>query len=45
MKRKKINFKAVNEDKYEIIPWEKIYETNKRIRKAINENNKSDIRK
>lgn len=31
-KRSKVNFESLNEGKYEIIPWEKIHETNKRIK-------------
>ena len=34
-KRIKINFETVNEGKYEIIPKEKIFETNKRIKENI----------
>lgn len=34
-KRIKINFETINKGKYEIIPWEKIYKTNKRIKEAI----------
>lgn len=34
-KRIKINFETINKGRYEIIPWEKIHETNKRIKKAL----------
>jgi hypothetical protein len=34
-KRIKINFETINKCKYEIIPWEKIHETNKRIKGAM----------
>ena len=34
-KRIKINFETINKGKYEIIPSEKIHETNKRIKKAL----------
>jgi hypothetical protein len=34
-KRVKINFETINKGKYEIIPWEKIHETNKRIKEAM----------
>lgn len=34
-KRVKINFESINKGKYEIIPWELIYETNKRIKEAM----------
>ena len=36
-KRVKINFETVNKGKYEIIPPEKIAETNARIKKAMKE--------
>jgi hypothetical protein len=34
-KRVKVNFESINKGKYEIIPWEKIRETNKGIKEAI----------
>ena len=34
-KRVKVNFQTINQGKCEIIPWEKIRETNKRVKKAI----------
>ena len=34
-KRIKTNFETINKGKYEIIPSEKIHETNKRIKKAL----------
>lgn len=34
-KRVKVNFESINKGKYEIIPWEKIYETNKCIKEAM----------
>ena len=36
-KRVKINFETINEGKYEIIPPEKIAESNARIKKAMKE--------
>ena len=36
-KRVKISFETINEGKYEIIPPEKIAETNARIKKAMKE--------
>lgn len=36
-KRVKISFETINEGKYEIIPPEKIAETNERIKKAMKE--------
>jgi hypothetical protein len=34
-KRVQLNFETINKGKYEIIPWEKIHETNKRIKEAM----------
>lgn len=34
-KRVKINFETINKGKYEIIPCEKIHETNKRIKEVM----------
>lgn len=34
-KRVKINFETINQGKYQIIPWEKIHETNKGVKEAI----------
>ena len=34
-KRVKINFETINQGKYQIIPWEKIYEMNNRIKEAM----------
>lgn len=36
-KRVKINFESLNKDKYEVIPPNKIEETNLRIKKAMKE--------
>lgn len=36
-KRVKINFETINKGKYEVIPPEKIAETNARIKKAMKE--------
>lgn len=44
-RRSKVNFETLNDGKYEIIPWEKIYETNKRIKKGIRDFKKKLIYK
>jgi hypothetical protein len=34
-KRTKINFETINKGKYEFIPWNRLYKTNKRIKEII----------